>query len=137
MELVNFEERLEQMTKPEISQLNHQDMLAKALLSAKDKSAVSWWWLCVPLYIIAALLMKSFYTHTRLLSNIHEMRVHQKYMSLLFFVLVPVAFMVVNLLTIRRIYFLSGSPKRVTFLLMVWFNVLMIILSLFLLIIYF
>ncbi len=137
MEITKFKEGLEQMTKPEISQLSHQDILVKALISAKDKSTVSWWWLCVPLYIVAALLMKSFYTHTRLLSNVHEISVHQKYTSLLFFVVVPVVFMIVNLLSIRRIYFLSGSPKIISFLSIIWFNVLMVILSLFILIIYF
>jgi len=137
MQAKNFEERLEQMTKPEVIKLDHQEMLVKTLLSAKDRSAVSWWWLCIPLYIIAALLMKSFYTHTSFFSNIHQISIHQRSVSLLFFVAVPVIFMIINLFTIRKIYFLSGSPKSISFLLQVWFNVLMVILSLFILIVYF
>ena len=55
----NFENKLIQMTKPEVSQLKHQDMLANEITKAKDKSVVSWWWLCIPLYIIATLIMKT------------------------------------------------------------------------------
>ncbi len=60
MEMKNFEDKLFHMTKPEVSQLKHQDMLANAITKAKDKSVLSWWWLSIPLYLITTLLMKSF-----------------------------------------------------------------------------
>jgi hypothetical protein len=138
MEKENFEKKLEKMTKPEMPQLKHEDMLADAIINAKDQSVVSWWWLSVPLFIIMMLLMKSFYMPgTSLISNIHELAVKEKYMSLIFFFISPIVLIIVNILSIRRIYYLSGNPKSVNFLETVWFNVLIILLSVLILIIYF
>jgi hypothetical protein len=137
MEKDNFEEKLEKMTKPEITQLKHEDMLADAIINAKDKSVVSWWWLSVPLFIIMMLLMKSFFMPgTSLISNIHELAVKEKFISLIFFLISPIVLIAINLISIRRIYYLSGNPKPVNFLETVWFNVLIILLSVLILIIY-
>ncbi len=137
MEKKNFEEKLIQMTKPQVSQLKHQDMLANAITKAKNKSVLSWWWLSIPLYIIAAFLMKIFFMpNTTLISNIHEFTSKEKYSSLVFFLVLPVVFIAINFISIRKIYFLSGSPKTINFLQAVWFNVLIIIASILILIIY-
>ena len=137
MEIQNFEKNLEQMTKPEISQLKHQDILANAITRAKDKSVLSWWWLSIPLYIIAALLMKSaFMPGTTLVSNIHELAGKERYTTVIFFIAVPVVLIVFNFFSIRKIHFLSGSPKTINFLLAVWFNVLVMILSFLVMLIY-
>ena len=132
----NFEEELIKMTKPEISNLQHQDILRKTILNAKEKSALSWWWLCIPLYIIAALLMKSFFMHTTLVSNIHDLESKEKYFSLLIFLLLPVVFIVINFLSIRKIHFLSGSPGMIDLLKSVWFNITIIIASFLIILIY-
>ena len=137
MEKQNFEEKLLRMTKPEVSNLKHQDMLANAITKAKDKSVLSWWWLSIPLYIVAMLLMKSaFIPNTTLISNIHELAIKERYISILFFLVVPIVFIIVNLLSIRKIYYLSGSPKTLNFLQTNWYNVLMLILSFLILLIY-
>jgi hypothetical protein len=137
MEMENFEDKLSQITKPEVSQLKHQDMLANDIIKAKDKSVLSWWWLSIPLYIIAALLMKSaFMPHTTLISNLHDLTSRDKYSSLLFFLVLPLIFIAINLISIRKIYFLSGSPKTISFLKTIWFNILMIVCSILILIIY-
>lgn len=137
MEMKNFEEKLLQMTKPEVSQLKHQEMLANAITKAKDKSVLSWWWLSIPLYLIATLLMKSFFMRsTTLMSNLHDLSSKEKYSSGLFFVVLPVVFIVINFMSIRKIYFLSGSPKSINFMQAVWFNFLIIIASILILIIY-
>ncbi len=133
----NFEDILTRMTKPEVTRLKHQDMLANAITKGKDKSVISWWWLSIPLYLIAALLMKSFFMpQTTLLSNIYEMANKEIYSSVLFFLVIPIVFIIINLISIRNIHFLSGSPKELSFLRIVWFNVLMIIISILILIIY-
>lgn len=137
MEMENFEEKLSQMTKPEITHLKHQDMLANAIIKAKDKSVISWWWLSIPLYLFATLLMKTiFMPQTTLRLNIHDFISRQIYSSVLFFLVLPIVFIVINFISIRNIYFLSGSPKTITFLRTAWFNVLMIIFSILILIIY-
>lgn len=137
MEIQNFEGKLINMTKPEVSDLKHQEMLSDAITNSKDKSVLSWWWLSVPLYMLAALLMKCIYMpHSSLFSNLHNLTGSEKYASILFFLIVPIIFSVLNFISIRTIYFLSGSPKIVDFLLTVWHNVLIIVLSILILIIY-
>ena len=74
MEKQNFEKKLEEMAKPEIHNLKHEDILSRSIINAKDKSVVSWWWLSVPVFIILMLLMKStFMPGTTLISNMHEL----------------------------------------------------------------
>ena len=137
MEMQNFEQKLTQMTKPDVTHLKHQDMLASAITKGKDKSVISWWWLSIPLYLIATLFMKSiFMPRTTLLSNIHEFKNGEVYSSVLFFLVIPIVFIVINFISIRNIYFLSGNPKSLNLLKTAWFNVLMIILSMLILIIY-
>ena len=137
MEKENFEKKLENMTKPEIRALKHVDMLAGAIINAKDKSIVGWWWLSVPAFVILMLMMKSvFMPGTTLISNMHEMESTQKYVSIIFFLISPLILIMINALTIKKIYFLSGSPKSIRFLGTIWYNVLIIIFSLLILIIY-
>jgi hypothetical protein len=137
MEMENFEEKLTQMTKPEVTNLKHQDMLANAITKAKDKSVISWWWLSIPLYLIVTLLMKTiFMPQTTLRLNIHDFTSREIYSSILFFIVLPILFIVINFISIRNIYFLSGSQKSISFLRAAWFNVLMIIFSILILIIY-
>ena len=134
MEMQNFEDKLIQMTKPVVPKLKHEDMLAKAITNAKDKSVVSWWWLAIPIYLAAMLTMKTIYMPvTTIHSNIREL---SRYTSVLFFVVLPVTFMVVNFASLWKIYFLSGSPTIINLLKTAWHNVLVIILSVLVLIIY-
>ncbi len=135
--LQNFEEKLKQMTKPEIDQLKHQEMLADAFTKLKDKSVISWWWLIIPLYIISTLIMKSLYMpDTTLISNIHEFISGQKFTSAMFFLILPVVFIILGSFNIRKIYFLSGNPKSMKFLKTVWLDILMILFSILILFIY-
>ena len=137
MEKQDFEKKLEAMTKPEIQGLKHESMLADAIINAKDKSVVSWWWLSVPVFIILMLMMKStFMPGTTLISNMHELESSQKYISLIFFLISPLVLIIINAFSIRKIYFLSGSPKSINFLGTIWFNILIIGFSVLILIIY-
>ena len=132
-----FEEKLAQMTKPEVTQLKHQEMLARTIIKAKDKSVISWWWLSIPLYLITTLLMKTiFMTQTPLRLNMHEFESRETDSSVLFFILLPIVIIIINFISIRNIYFLLGRPKSITFLQTAWFNVLMILFSILILIIY-
>jgi hypothetical protein len=126
-----------EMTKPEVTQLRREDILADAIINAKDKSVVSWWWLSVPVFIILMLLMKSYFMpETTLITNIHEFAGREKYMSLIFFLISPIVLIVVNVFSIRKLYFLSGNPKSLNFLEIVWFNIVIIALSVVILLIY-
>lgn len=133
----NFEDKLTRMTKPEVNQLKHQNMLANSISKAKDGSVLSLWWLSIPLYIIAVLLMKTvFMPHTTLFSNLHNLTEKNKYSSLLVFLLFPLIFITINIISIRKTYFLLGSAWTVNFFKAVWANILVIICSIIVLIIY-
>jgi hypothetical protein len=137
MDTQNFEEKLKQMTKPEINQLKHQDMLADAVTNAKDRYVVSWWWLIIPLYIISTLVMKSiFMPNTSFISNINELTSKQKFTSAIFLLILPIIFILISFFNIRKIYFLSGNPKSLNFLKTVWLDILMILFSILILFIY-
>jgi hypothetical protein len=137
MENEKFEKKLKEMKKPEVTHLKHEDMLSNAISNAKDKSVVSLWWLSIPLFITAMLMMKSMYMPgTSLISNLKELAASQRYIFIVFFIASPLVLILVNILTIRKIYVLSGSPKSLNFLEAVWVNVLMIVLSVLILIIY-
>jgi hypothetical protein len=137
MEKEEFEEKLIQMTKPEVNQLKHQDMLAKAISNAKDKTVLSLWWLIIPLYIISMLIMKSlFMPNTTLSSSIHDLAIRQRFVAYTFFLILPIIFILINTISIRKVYVLSGSPKSVSFLKSVWLNVLIIFFSILILIVY-
>jgi hypothetical protein len=137
METQNFENKLKEMEKPEIHNLKHEDILSRVIINAKDKSVVSWWWLSVPVFIILMLMMKStFVPGTTLISNMHELESGQKFISVAFFLISPLILIIINALTIRKIHFLSGSPKSLNFLEAVWFNILIIVVAALILIIY-
>jgi len=137
MEMQELETILTEMTKPELALLKHQDMLAAAIIKAKDKSVLSWWWLSIPLYMIAVLLMKTkFMRGATLLSNIHELKNKDPWSSFFFFVTVPVVFILVNSISIRKLFFLSGNPALPAFLSCVWFHIVIVGASLLILITY-
>lgn len=137
METQYFEDKLIQMTKPEITNLKHQEILSDAILKAKEKSIVSWWWICVPLFIICMLVMKSMFMHgTSLISNIHEYAEKEKYQSLFLFIIVPATLIIANMLSMRKVFKFYGSPRDTRFLEIVWFNIVIIVFSVLVLLIY-
>jgi hypothetical protein len=137
METQNFEDKLIQMTKPEVTNLKHQEILSDAVLKAKEKLIVSWWWICVPLFIICMLIMKSmFMPGTSLISNIQDYAEKEKYQSLFLFIIVPVALIIANILSIRKVFKFYGSPMEKSFIEIVLFNIVIIVFSVFVLAIY-
>lgn len=135
--MANFEDTLTQMTKPEVPELKHKNILANAIIRTKSKSAVSWWWISVPLYVICAFVMKSLYMpHATLASNLKALASKDKYAAFLFFLTVPLVLIVVNVFSIKEIYFLSGSPRTIRFFKTISGNVSLIVLSVIIIIIF-
>ena len=133
-----FEATLARMTTPKVPQLKHQALLADAISRGKSKSALSFWWMSIPLYVIAMLFMKSAYVRdSTLRSNLHEFFTRERYVAPLLFVVAPVILILINAASIRRIHFLSGSPGPARLLRIAWSNVAVIIVSATILIIYF
>ncbi len=137
MEKNEFENKLFRMTKPEVNQLKHQDMLSNAIANSKDKTVLSIWWLIIPFYILSMFFMKSFFMpNATLSSSIHELMTKQRVIAYLFFMITPIIFIIINIISVRKVYILSGSPKLLNLLKTVWFNILIIIFSIFILLIY-
>ena len=137
MENDYFKMKLTEMTKPEIPHMKHEDMLADAILNAKDKSVVSLWWLSVPAFVVLMLVMKSVYMPgTTLVSNMKEMELQNKFVSIIFFLVSPIVLIIINAFSIRKIYFLSGSPKSAAFLQDAWLNIMVIAFAVVVLIMY-
>ena len=133
-----FEETLTGMTRPGVPELKHQALLAQAISKGRSKSVLSLWWMSIPLYVTAMLLMKSAYMrNTTLMSNLHEFIGREKYAAALFFLIAPAVFIIINAASIRRIHYLSGGPGPAALLRRAWFNAAIIIVSVTIIIIYF
>ncbi len=133
-----FDDILKQMSKPQVSGLKHQEMLSDAITKAKERSVLSWWWISIPLYLIAVLLMKTvFMPGTTFYSNLHAMASGSRFPTILLFLVIPAIIIVVNLVHIRRIYSLTGSPGLATFSRIAWFNLLAVFTAAVIIIIYF
>ncbi|MGA7722724.1 MAG: hypothetical protein WCA84_16265 [Ignavibacteriaceae bacterium] len=133
----NFKDKLTNMSLPEINNLRHEELLAKVITSAHSKTAISFWWIIIPLYVIAAFVMKSFFvTHSTLRSNLRELADKTGYLTNLLFILMPVILIVTNMLSIKNIYFLSGSPKTIKFLSAAVIQIIIIFISLIIILVY-
>ena len=114
----DFEKKLIEMSKPEVTRLKHQEILSKELFMTRHRNAVSWWWLGIPLYIVAALIMKSVYFPTEgLQAGIRQLKNHNKSLTYLAFVVVPLLLILINAVNIfklsriiktRDLYFLKA-----------------------------
>jgi hypothetical protein len=132
-----FDEILDKMSKPQISGLKHQEMLSDAVIKARERSVLSWWWISIPVYLIAALLMKTvFMPGTSFYSNLHAMASGNRFLSILLFLVIPAIIIVVNLFHIRKIYSLTGNPGSATFFRIAWFNLLAVAASAVIILIY-
>jgi hypothetical protein len=81
--------------------------------------------------------MKSvFMPNATLSSGIHDLIDKQRFAAYLFFLISPVIFILINIISVGNVHILSDSPKSINFLKTVWFNVLIIIFFIFILIIY-
>ncbi len=133
-----FEEILNDMSKPEIGGLKHEDMLAKGITRIKDTSTVSLWWVSIPVYLATAFAMKSFYTpHLSMAAAFHEMFGIKSYTGVPLFLVLPIILIIINLVNTRQLFFLYGNSKRLAFLKLIYTEILIIIVSLVVLLIYF
>ncbi len=134
----HFEDILENMTKPEIRELKHEAALSKIIMKAKNRSVVSFWWLCIPLYIIVALIMKTYFTpNVSLTSTLHEFTKSRSHAAILLFLVLPLLLIVINLLSIKQLFFLYNTLVKEEFLKKIATQILIILFSLFVLFIYF
>jgi hypothetical protein len=134
METSEFEKKLHDMSKPEIDQLSHQNLVAHAISQAKDKSIVGLWWLAIPAFLIAMLWMKSTYMPQQCFFTILKETISgQPPLMEFIFYFVPVTLTVLNAWTIKKVNYLLGGPGIFKLFQAVGQNVVMILLALFIL----
>ena len=109
----DFEKMLVNLSKPEVKELSHQHVLADQIIQAKNKHALSFWWLLIPIYVIAMLAMKTFYVKTSLKEEINSFRTFHPLLAFSFFILGPIIFILFNSFLVRRT--LSGVVLTVLF----------------------
>jgi hypothetical protein len=125
-----FEKKLEEMSKPEIQDLKHQNMLANQIIHEKRKTALTWWWVVLPLYVTATFVMKSLYfPGAGLFKFLGEFILANGRGSFFLFVLLPLFTIIINIQSIRKLYFYSGDSFDATFILNSLFKLFLIILS--------
>ena len=134
----NFEEQLIKMSKPEFTQIRHQHLLVIEIEKAKNKLVVHWWWILIPLYLLATLLMKSYYMpSTTFISNLHEIKSHDKMFANIIFLLIPIIFILLNILNIWKLYRLAFPLDFYSVAKLIWINITIIFISLTILILNF
>lgn len=85
----DFEKILAELSKPEVKELKHQDLLGENIMRAKNRNALSFWWLVIPFYIIATLTMKTWYMKTTLKQEINLFKKDDPILSVLLFLIFP------------------------------------------------
>ena len=135
--MTEFKEKMEQMSKPEIEELKHRDLLSSVIIKSKDTSVLSSWWLGIPVYLVAAFVMKScFMPHTTLLSNIDGFTEQNKLVSFFIFIAIPITFIIINLIITKNIFSLFAKIASFHFFKVIRFNLLIIAASLLLMLLY-
>ncbi len=105
-----FEKKLQEISKPEIQELKHQQIIMERILAQNRKTALTWWWAFIPLYVMAAFIMKSWYIPAGgTLTYIKEFISGNPSLSFILFGGLPFLAMLVNMLGVKNIYFYSGS----------------------------
>ncbi|MGB4848142.1 MAG: hypothetical protein WBP41_09510 [Saprospiraceae bacterium] len=126
----DFEEKLNRMTKPAVVELRHGELLGAALIKAKDKLAVSWWWIIIPIYMIAIMMMKGYFNPgLGPINIIDEFQSAHPVVSITMFLFVPLIFIWINFVSIKKVYLLSGSPSLIHLRKLIWQHLLIILFS--------
>ena len=132
----DFEKTLMEMSKPKLTRLRHQEILSKELFMNRHRNAVSWWWLGIPLYIVTALVMKSVYSPTGSLeAGIRQLKNHNKSLTYLAFVVVPVLLILINAVNLFKIGRMIKT-RDLYFLKAIQVNLIILVLSVVVLIIF-
>jgi len=134
----SFEEQLSKMSLPETGNPQHRQLLLRQVAKLKEERTLSLWWISIPLFMIAAFYMRSFYIHNAAwASGLEEFLNRQKILGALLFAAVPGLLMLLNIFRIKKIHFLSGSPALLEFIGIIWLNLLQTAIALVCIAIYF
>ena len=126
-----FEDKLDRLSKPEVKNLKHESMISEQVINMKRKTALSWWWVLFPVYFAAMLIMKSFYFPGRnTFGYLAEFIARYPYFSFLVLGLLPALAIVINLITVKKIWFYAIADRPgIKFLRLTFFPAILILVS--------
>lgn len=126
-----IEDVLNQMSKPELDELQHEEILARTIVKGQAEARISFWWISIPIYFFLAFLMKSYYTPNLSVPDaLHEpFRTHPVIILLVFWWL-PATLILICLLNARNAYFLFGNSRKPAFLRIISGEIIVILVSL-------
>ena len=126
-----FEDKLDRLSKPEVKSLKHEAMVSELVIHMKRKTALSWWWVLFPVYFVAILIMKSFYFPGRnTFDYLAEFIAHYPYFSFLVLGFLPTLTIVINLMTVKKIWFYAVADRPgIKFLRLTIFPAILILIS--------
>ncbi len=129
----SFEESLEKMTKPSVDKLKHERVLSELIVSSRGRSVLAGWWLSIPLYLIAALVMKSMYVNNSgVIDNLLQIKASSG-LYWVYMLVIPLGVMIMNIRILMVQYRESAAPSLPSLLSVYWYNALMILMSIMLL----
>jgi hypothetical protein len=132
----DLQQLLTGMSKPEVPHLKHQEALTDLIIRSKRKITLSLWWLSVPVFVIAVLLMEQAYKPgSTLWSSIRKLKDRHSTQSALLLFLLPLVVCAIQLLQLRKYHLIRQSPWRVRTN-AIWVHLLLIFLSLITILIY-
>ena|GEM_PF-4032548 len=98
------------MSKPEVPPLKHQEALSKLIIQSKRKTVLSLWWLSVPVFMIAAFVMKQLYKPgSSLGASIREFKERHSIQALLLVFFLPLAVVAIQVWQLCR----SGPGRQI------------------------
>ncbi|MBS1543981.1 MAG: hypothetical protein JST14_10135 [Bacteroidetes bacterium] len=129
----SFEDTLEKMPKPGVDELKHERVLTELIVSSRGPSVLAGWWLSIPLYLTAALVMKTMYVEgSGMMDNLHQLKASSG-IYWIYMLLIPLGVMIMNVRILVVQYRESAAPSLLSLLGVYWYNTIMILLSMLLL----
>ncbi|MBS1978702.1 MAG: hypothetical protein JST46_15130 [Bacteroidetes bacterium] len=129
----SFEESLEKLTKPRVNDLKHERVLTELIVSSRGRSVLAGWWLSIPLYITAALVMKTMYVEgSGMMDNLHQLKASSG-TYWIYMLVIPLGVMILNVRILMFQYRTSAAPSLPSLLGVYWYNTFMILISILLL----
>jgi len=112
---------------------------SKNLISVlNDRSVLCLWWLSIPVYTIAVQYLKTrFLPYSTFYYNMHDLINRERYATLFLFLILPVILIIINSISIRKIYILSNHLNYSRLFWSIATNILLIIISILVILVYF
>lgn len=136
MEQQSFEEKMENLKKPDVGAVQHQQALKMTLFNAKKSAALGLWFVLIPCYFLFCVFMKYYFQANLHLFDLAEEFFAQldknpntHFLSPILFVVLPITGIVVNALSILHFEYRKGARELVMTIQVRWMNICLLLLS--------